>query len=400
MPHTVTTAGWPSERPSSGLETGDAGSALDTAPHSPDPVGREGERGLVGRGCSNNSARCASSQASGQGWEAWSPLGLRVLPTPQGRGGHQGAGRVPEGWVRTGQGELGGSSGRNPPAAAQPTEGWAQTALTHGCEAQPAQPCTPYPPHTPVPAPQSPEGRRPVCIQSLFILCSSLMAVMDTSWFFSPNSSRWAKRGMYRQGSAEDKHLSVALGRHAPLLPSLGLPRPPICHTSCRGPPLPARSPPDEQPQEQLRTLQLVGRACVPCCVRWARLACAPLRLWQKHICLRAASWAFCRLPVRLSKFSRICFLHLRLWNSSLDLLPPCLDVCVHLLSERLSLAKGASLAGRDRSHPHVHRLHAHRHLPRTALGEKRQSGRSQLSNQPGELSGLPQVMRKPSGIL
>lgn len=52
---------------------------------------------------------------------------------------------------------------------------------------------------------------------------------------------------------------------------------------------------------------------------------------------------------MRLSKFLRICFLHLRLWNSSLDLLPPCLDVSVHLLSERLSLAKGASLAGQDR---------------------------------------------------
>lgn len=52
-----------------------------------------------------------------------------------------------------------------------------------------------------LPAPQSPDGRRPVCIQSLFILCTSLIAVMETSWFFSPNSSSWAKRGIYRHGS-------------------------------------------------------------------------------------------------------------------------------------------------------------------------------------------------------
>lgn len=54
-----------------------------------------------------------------------------------------------------------------------------------------------------VPAPQSPEGRRPVCIQSLFILCTSLSAVMDTSWLFSPNSNMCAKRGMYRHGSVK-----------------------------------------------------------------------------------------------------------------------------------------------------------------------------------------------------
>lgn len=146
--HTVTTTGWPSERPSSGLETGDAGSALDTPPRSPDPVGQEGERGPAGLQVQRGVRGCTSSQASGQGWEAWSPLGLRVLPAPQGRGGQQGAGRVPEGWVRTGQGELGGSSGRNPPAAARPTEGWAQTALTHGRGVQPAQPRAPVPaPH-------------------------------------------------------------------------------------------------------------------------------------------------------------------------------------------------------------------------------------------------------------
>lgn len=46
-----------------------------------------------------------------------------------------------------------------------------------------------------------------MCIQSLFILCRSRRAVMDTSWFFSPNSSRWAKRGMYRHGSAADTRL-------------------------------------------------------------------------------------------------------------------------------------------------------------------------------------------------
>lgn len=78
-----------------------------------------------------------------------------------------------------------------------------------------AQGRRPAPPQPWVPAPQRPEGRRPVCIQSLFILCRSLRAVMDTSWFFSPNSSRWAKRGMYRQGSAADARLSRALARGA-----------------------------------------------------------------------------------------------------------------------------------------------------------------------------------------
>lgn len=58
--------------------------------------------------------------------------------------------------------------------------------------------------HTP--APQSPDGRRPVCIQSRFILCSSLRAVMDTSWFLSPNSSIWAKRGIYKHGSAKESN--------------------------------------------------------------------------------------------------------------------------------------------------------------------------------------------------
>jgi len=55
-----------------------------------------------------------------------------------------------------------------------------------------------------VPAPQSPEGRRPVCIQSRFILCNSLRAVMDTSWFLSPNSNMCAKRGIYKHGSATE----------------------------------------------------------------------------------------------------------------------------------------------------------------------------------------------------
>lgn len=60
-----------------------------------------------------------------------------------------------------------------------------------------------------VPAPQSPDGLRPVCIQSLFILCSSLRAVMDTSWVFSPNSNMCAKRGIYRHGSGQkSKHKS------------------------------------------------------------------------------------------------------------------------------------------------------------------------------------------------
>lgn len=191
--HTVTTTSWPLERPSSGLETGDADSALDMPPHSPDPVGREGERGPAGlqvqkggRGCSNNSERCTSSQASGQGREAWSPLGLRVLPTPHGRGGHQGAGRVPEGWVRTRQGELGGSSGRKPPAAAQPTEGWAQTALPHGRGAPPAQPRTPCPPRTPHLPRRVPRGGGP-CASSP----SSSSAA--ASW------PSWTPRGSFRR---------------------------------------------------------------------------------------------------------------------------------------------------------------------------------------------------------
>lgn len=53
----------------------------------------------------------------------------------------------------------------------------------------------PLPPPA-LPAPHRPEGRRPVCIQSLFILWTRRSAVMETSWVFGPNSSMWAKRGM------------------------------------------------------------------------------------------------------------------------------------------------------------------------------------------------------------
>ena len=40
-----------------------------------------------------------------------------------------------------------------------------------------------------LPAPHSPEGRLPVCIQSRFIRDTSLSAVIETSWVFSPNSN-------------------------------------------------------------------------------------------------------------------------------------------------------------------------------------------------------------------
>lgn len=59
-----------------------------------------------------------------------------------------------------------------------------------------------------LPAPHKPDGRRPVCIQSLFILCSSLRAVIETSWVFSPNSNMWANRGMYRHGSI-DRNIQI-----------------------------------------------------------------------------------------------------------------------------------------------------------------------------------------------
>lgn len=65
-------------------------------------------------------------------------------------------------------------------------------------------------PASDIPAPQSPEGRRPVCIQSRFILCNSLRAVMDTSWFLSPNSSMCAKRGIYRHGSATESNTIIS----------------------------------------------------------------------------------------------------------------------------------------------------------------------------------------------
>ena len=51
------------------------------------------------------------------------------------------------------------------------------------------------------PAPHSPAGRRPVCIQSLFILCTSLRAVVTTSFPLLPNWRRAAKRSMYKHGS-------------------------------------------------------------------------------------------------------------------------------------------------------------------------------------------------------
>lgn len=50
-------------------------------------------------------------------------------------------------------------------------------------------------------APQMPEGRRPVCIQSLFMLATSRSAVLVTSANFSRTPRRSAKRCRYRLGS-------------------------------------------------------------------------------------------------------------------------------------------------------------------------------------------------------
>ena len=58
-----------------------------------------------------------------------------------------------------------------------------------------------------LPAPQSPEGRRPWWIQSLFILETNLNAVIATSCSFSPNSNLCAKRWMYRQGSKKRRSI-------------------------------------------------------------------------------------------------------------------------------------------------------------------------------------------------
>ena len=153
------------------------------------------------------------------------------------------------------------------------------------------------------PAPQRPEGRRPVCIQSLFILCRSLRAVMDTSWFFSPNSSRWAKRGMYRHGSAADTWAQCycVLGReqasphrasrnvHAPdpdsareqhstPSPHRGGPSPSFRRTGSPGPPAPRLGPLTHVPPTAAsrgRTLGPCGHpSCLCRCTRHTVLLC------------------------------------------------------------------------------------------------------------------------------
>lgn len=50
-------------------------------------------------------------------------------------------------------------------------------------------------------APQMPDGRRPVCIQSRFMDATSCSAVLTTAFIFFPTPSRSAKRFMYRLGS-------------------------------------------------------------------------------------------------------------------------------------------------------------------------------------------------------
>ena len=56
-------------------------------------------------------------------------------------------------------------------------------------------------PPLPSPAPHSPAGLLPAEIQSRFILLTRRSAVTDTSCTLSLNSSLWAKRWMYKQGS-------------------------------------------------------------------------------------------------------------------------------------------------------------------------------------------------------
>lgn len=50
-------------------------------------------------------------------------------------------------------------------------------------------------------APQMPEGRRPVCIQSRFMLATSRSAVLVTAWNLSLTPSRFANLCRYRLGS-------------------------------------------------------------------------------------------------------------------------------------------------------------------------------------------------------
>lgn len=52
-----------------------------------------------------------------------------------------------------------------------------------------------------LPAPHRPEGRLPVCIQSFFILWTSLDAVVATSWVFLSKFNWWANLNIYKLGS-------------------------------------------------------------------------------------------------------------------------------------------------------------------------------------------------------
>lgn len=74
-----------------------------------------------------------------------------------------------------------------------------------------------------LPAPQSPDGLRPICIESFFILFTNRKAVIDTSWVLSPNSSRLANLNMYRHGSEKKKKNIILHQQQAEKIPVLAL---------------------------------------------------------------------------------------------------------------------------------------------------------------------------------
>lgn len=57
-----------------------------------------------------------------------------------------------------------------------------------------------------LPAPHRPDGRRPLWMLSLFILLTTLKAVVDTAWNLSPNSRLYENLKIYKQGSIWNKN--------------------------------------------------------------------------------------------------------------------------------------------------------------------------------------------------
>lgn len=207
----------------------------------------------------------------------------------------------------------------------------------------------------------------------------------------SPSSSSaaasgpsWTPHGSFRRTPADGQSVGCT-GRglrktrtsawpwgDAPLCPPDGASLARLPH-KLPGPLFPDMGPRDRQPQEQLRTLQLVGRTGVPCHVRWGQ-ACvlaaqAPAEAHRPVGCFVGILQISREAEQILThSFSAFALVEQQLRPSAFS----SVRVCVHLFSECLPLAKGGQPGWAGWEPPYARPLCAYQHLPRAALGSKR----------------------------